>query len=60
MEKYCECGDHLYDHLNKCPFCGGEKISDTDLLDFILKRNNINYDNLRQEYIESNKDIKSE
>lgn len=32
MKKYCNCGDHLYNHLHICPSCEGEKISDMDLL----------------------------
>lgn len=52
-EKYCECGDHLYDYLIYCPFCQGIKISDTDLLHYVLGKHGLNYAELRQEYIEN-------
>lgn len=57
---YCNCGDHLYDHLEICPFCNGIKIGNSDLLNYLLGKYNIEYDNLKEEYINNNKSSKPE
>lgn len=36
-----------------CPFCNNVKVSDEDLFRFLLKKYNLNYDDVKTEYIKN-------
>jgi hypothetical protein len=36
-----------------CPYCNGKKIADSDLLEYLIKKYNLNKDDLKKEYLKN-------